>query len=479
MPETVPDRVEAPLAKLELLAELRRQMAELDQVIATKSPPRPRPWHKEARQSQLPPPGDWNIWLLLAGRGFGKTRLAAEWLAEQAATHPHTEWAIVAPTWRDCRKVCIEGSSGLLKAFLPGELDSVNASDLTVRLTNGSKIYGYSADGYERLRGSNLAGAWVDEAAVMACVDDMFAEALLPALRIGENPRVLITTTPRPIKFLRDLVAREDGSVAVVRGATWDNAANLSKSALAELRARYEGTRIGAQELEGALLEDVLGALWSRQNIEDTRVLKLADVPTLTRIVVGVDPAVTSGEKSDYTGIVVAGRGADGHLYVLEDLTMKGTPHACMTKAVSAYHRWRADRIVAEVNNGGDYLESVLRTVDENVAYTKVRATRGKFTRAEPVSALWEQGRGHIVGSLPQLEDQMCVYTADSGEKSPDNLDALVWAATELQVGASAMVYLSAISRMCDKCDIPNKKSAALCVACGAPLNRDDETKAA
>jgi phage terminase large subunit-like protein len=478
MPETVPDRIEAPLAKLEQLAEYRRKLVELDQMIAANSPPRPRPWHTAGRPDQLPPRSDdWSIWLIMAGRGWGKTRTGSEWLAEQAARNPGTEYAIVAPTWRDCRKVCIE--AGILKALLPGELESVNLSDLTVRLHNGSKIYGYSADGYERLRGSNLSGAWVDEAAVMASVSDMFAEALMPALRIGQNPRVLITTTPRPIQFLRDLIARDDGSVVVTKGRTWDNAANLSKVALAELKTRYEGTRIGAQELEGALLEDVIGALWSRQNIDDTRVLKLADVPTLNRIVVGVDPAVTSGEKSDFTGIVVAGRGADGHLYVLEDLTMKGTPHACMAKAVGAYHKWRADRIVAETNNGGDYLEGVLRTVDENAAYSKVHASRGKFTRAEPVSALWEQGRAHIVGSLPTLEDQMCIYTADVGDKSPDNLDALVWAATELQVGASAMVYLSAISRMCDTCDIPNKKSAALCVACGAPLNRDDEAKAA
>jgi phage terminase large subunit-like protein len=462
-----PEIIEAPLSKLEELQRLRQQLAEMDQLIAAKAPPRPRPWHQQARENQLPPPGeDWNIWLVLAGRGFGKTRLAAEWLAEQAAIHPNTEWAIVAPTWRDCRKVCIEGSSGLLKAFLPGELDSVNASDLTVRLTNGSKIYGYSADGFERLRGSNLAGAWVDEAAVMSMVSDLFSEALIPALRIGKNPRVLITTTPRPIKFLRELVARQDGSVAVVRGRTWDNADNLSKTALAELQARYEGTRLGRQELEGELIEDAEGALWNRDKVDETRVGK---APQLARIVVGVDPAVTSGERSDYTGIVVAGRSADGHLYILEDLTMKGTPHSCMAKAVSAFHRWHADRIVAEVNNGGDYLEGVLRTVDENVPYAQVRATRGKVIRAEPIAALWEQGRGHVVGCLPTLEDQMCSYTSDSKE-SPDNLDAMIWASTELNVGASALMYLSSISKLCSKCELPNRKAATVCRKCGSSL---------
>ena len=393
-----PQIIEAPLEKLQKLAELRRQLAEKHRQLALNAPARPRPWHKEARPSQLPPEGDWGIWLVLAGRGFGKTRLAAEWLAEQAATHPDTEWAIVAPTWRDCRKVCIEGSSGLLKALLPGELDSVNLSDLVVRLTNGSKIWGYSADGYERLRGSNLAGAWVDEAAVMGSVSDLFADALMPALRIGENPRVLITTTPRPIKLLKDLVAREDGSVAISRGSTWDNAANLSKTALAELRARYEGTRTGRQELQGELLADIEGSLWSRDDLDESRVVGAA--PPMVRIVVGVDPAVTSGEKADFTGIVVAGRSADGHVYILEDATMKGTPVQCMRKAVDAYHRWHADRIIGEVNNGGDYIENLLRTVDTHVAYSKVSATRGKIRRAEPISALWEQGRGHIVGSI-------------------------------------------------------------------------------
>jgi predicted phage terminase large subunit-like protein len=459
----------SPELRREIL-ELKREQERIEALIASKSPPRPRPWHKVARPNQIPPPGDWNICLFLAGRGFGKTRLAAEWLAEQAARNPNTEWAIVAPTWRDCRKVCIEGSSGLLKAFLPGELHSVNASDLTVRLNNGSRIYGYSADGFERLRGSNLAGAWVDEAAVMTTVDDLFSEALLPALRIGENPRVVITTTPRPIPFLRELVARKDGSCVVVRGATWDNAANLSKSAIAELKSRYEGTRTGRQELEGELLEDVEGALWSREMIDNTRVYK---IPPMSRIVVAMDPAVTSGEKADDTGIIVAGRSMDGHFYIMEDLTMKGSPHACMQVVVKAYHRWRADRVIAEVNNGGDYLKAVLQTVDNNVAYSTVRATRGKLTRAEPVAALWEQGRGHIYKGMPTLEDQMCCYTADTQE-SPDNLDACIWAATELQIGASAMIYLSAISRICDECDMPNPKAAPGCRSCGhefAPLS--------
>lgn len=468
--------VETPLAKVEHLLRLRCRAAQLDRLIAEHAPARVRPWHSMARDTQLPPRGGWNIWLFMGGRGTGKTATGSQWIAEQAARNPNTDWAIVAPTWRDCKIVCLEGRSGLLQALLPGELASINSSELTVRLTNGSRIFGYSADGFERLRGQNLSGAWVDEAAVMAQVDDMFAYALMPALRIGERPRVLITTTPRPIKFLKNLLARTDGSVTVTRGTMWDNAANLSPAMLAELRAQYEGTRAGKQELEGELLEEIDGAYWSHDLLDQTRVMT---APAMARIVVAIDPATTSGEKSDFTGIVVAGRGVDGHFYILEDLTFKGSPNACMKKAVAAYHAHQADRIVAETNNGGDYLENVLRQVDENVAYTTVRATRGKSVRAEPISALWEQGRGHIVGSLPELEDQMASCTPptqdekgkDRKNKDPDDrLDAMIYAATELQVGASAMLYLSAISKMCPSCDMPNMKRAMVCAGCGTQL---------
>lgn len=463
--------VEAPMDKLQLLAKLQEQQIWLNRQMAILAPPRPRPWHQQARANQLPPEGDWSTWLILAGRGFGKTRTGAEWLAEQAARNPGTEWAVVSPTWRDCGKVCIEGESGLLQAMLPGELESKNSSDLIVRLTNGSKIYGYSADRPDRLRGTNLSGAWVDEAAAMQHADQLFNEALMPALRIGVNPRMLITTTPRPVKFLKDLLKRsnEDSSVAVVRGSTWDNAANLSRVALANLRATHEGTRLGRQELEGELLDDIEGALWSRDVIDATRVDK---APQMVRVVVGVDPAVTSGEKADSTGIVVAGRSADGHFYILEDCTTRGTPRNAMSKAVKAYHNWHADRVIGEVNNGGDYIEQVIRTIDPSVAYKSVRATRGKLVRAEPIAALWEQGRGHIVGSQPHLEDQMCTFTTDSPE-SPDNLDAMVWAATELNMGTSALAYLSAISKQCPNadCELPNLRRSTHCKKCGTKLS--------
>lgn len=420
--------VEASAEKLAELQRLTAEVAELNRRIAAKAPARPRPWHGLARTEQLPPPGDWDIWLYLAGRGSGKTRSGAEWIIEQAARTPDSEWAVIAPTWRDCQKVCFEGSSGLVRSLLPGEFESMNMSALQLRLSNGSRIYGYSADRPDRLRGANLHGAWIDEIAAMVRSEDLMGEALMPALRIGEHPRVMITTTPRPVKVIKELVARTDGSVVVVRGTTWDNAANLSKTALAALRARYEGTRMGRQELEAEILEDVEGALWTRDRLDASRV---DAAPHMARIVVGVDPAVTSGEKSDFTGIVVAGKSADGDLYILEDLTMKGSPHACMVAAVNAYKKWEADRIVGEVNNGGDYLEGLLRTVDPNVSYKSVRATRGKTVRAEPIASLWEQGRGHIVGVMPALEDEMCSFSLDgSTGDHDDRVDACFVAGT-------------------------------------------------
>jgi predicted phage terminase large subunit-like protein len=463
-----PELVEASAEKLARLQALRAEVAEMERRIAAKAPARPRPWHAQARPEQLAPEGDWDIWLYLAGRGSGKTRSGSEWVVEQATRNPESEWAVIAPTWRDCQKVCFEGRSGLIKALLPGEFDSMNLSGLQLRLTNGSRIYGYSADKPDRLRGANLSGAWVDELAAMAHAEDLLGEALLPALRIGEHPRILVTTTPRPVKIIKDLVARTDGSVVVVRGSTFDNMANLSKTALDSLRARYEGTRMGRQELEAEILEDVEGAMWSRELLDASRV---DAAPHMVRIVVAMDPAVTSGEKSDYTGIVVAGKSADGDLYILEDLSLRASPHACMVRAVDAYNRWQADRIVGEVNNGGDYLESLLRTVDPNVPYKTVRATRGKTVRAEPVASLWEQGRGHIVGVMPELEDQMCSFTLEgSTGEHDDRVDATVWASLELQVGASAMVYLAAISRVCNSCDMPNRKSDVDCRGCGKTL---------
>lgn len=668
---------------------------------------------------------DFVIWLLMSGRGFGKSLVGSTWLVRQALKFPASEWAVFAPTFRDTRKVCIEGSTGLLAALGEDELASYRRNELQITLKNGSVIYGYSADQPERARGANLWGAWCDELGCLpgytlvststgpvridaveagdwvhtrsglrrvlwagatrrdaelwelaisdgrcllstpdhqvwtiehgwteaqniqpgdtllswrdpgsngtdaagtatsetvttatgsvsyctgssgntptarsltaessttstmtrtttssatcdcyptslltcestprsgstrtgsptaprkqrsneqtgsgatvslgkspasnaapcscrqACVassvlppvsnvsyvavvsskrvpgrepvtydltvegdPEFFADGLLvhnswryeatwheglvPALRKGEKPRIVVTTTPRPTKLIRDLVGRHDGSVHITTGSTWENALNLSATALAELKHRYEGSRLGRQELEGELLEDIEGALWSRSVIDANRVGK-DQVPQLTRVVVAIDPAVTSGEESDESGIVVVGHSGD-HGYVLGDYSFRGTPNEVMRRALWVYREFRADCIVAEVNNGGDYIGNALRTVDTNVPYKTVHASRGKAIRAEPISALYEQGRMHHVGLLAELEDQLCSFVPGVGA-SPDRLDALVWAATELHgltEGSWLSAYGAVVCRECGHSYLPGLHPK--CPKCG------------
>ena len=438
-----------------------------------------KPWWFIGRPEQQEPMGNWVIWLILSGRGWGKTRTGGEWLCNQIVTNPFapdgtpTQWAIIAPTFGDAKNICIEGPSGFLKALqhrgLENDRDYIyNKSSHKILFKDGQVVHTFGADSPDAGRGLNLSGAWLDELAMWQYPYETWTEGLAPALRIGERPRVVVTTTPKPIKLLRDWVMRTDGSVHVTRGSTFDNAKNLSSTALAELRARYEGTRTGRQELYGELLESVEGALWQREWIEETRITP-DRLPNLYRIVVAIDPAVTSGEDSDETGIVTAGVSSDGHFYVLSDDTLRATPNEWGRKAVAAYNRYKADRIVAETNNGGDMVVMVLRQVDLNVPVTKVHATRGKQMRAEPISALYEQRRVHHVGAFPQLEDQMVMWTPESKD-SPDRLDALVWALTELKDGASALAGLAGMSLICNSCQMPNIKTSKICQYCNEPL---------
>lgn len=399
------------------------------------------PWWFIGRPEQQEPEGDWFIWLILSGRGWGKTRTGAEWLARKVMDNPKTkdgvstQWAIFAPTFKDAKSICVEGPSGLLKALqhngLENEKDYIyNKSSHKIDFANGARIHTFGTDSPDTGRGLNLSGAWLDEVASWQYPYETWTEGLAPALRIGERPRVVVTTTPKPIRLLREWANRTDGSVHTTRGSTFDNSKNLSKNALEELRNRYEGTRTGRQELYGEILEQAEGALWTRNWIEDSRI-DLDQVPRLVRVVVGIDPAVTSGEGSDETGIITCGLGEDKQFYVLADDTLRATPDAWGRRALQAYTKWRADRIVAEVNNGGDMVAMVIHQVDRNAPVKKVHATRNKTTRAEPISALYEQGKVHHVGGFAKLEDQMVLWTPES-RKSPDRLDALVWALTEL-----------------------------------------------
>ena len=393
-------------------------------------------WYQMARKEQLDPNGDWSIWLVLAGRGWGKTRTGAESIITYAIKNPNTICGVIAPTSGDLRRVCFEGPSGLLKnlpreCYLDSESKSYNRSAMEIKLWNGSVIQGYAAIEPDRLRGPQFHRIWADELAAWRYPETF--NQMLFGLRLGDDPKLIITTTPRPTKLIKEIV--QSKTTKLTTGTTFDNADNLSDQAIQTLRDKYENTRLGRQELLGEILEDFEGALWNYGMFDRNR---LEEAPELQRIVVAIDPAVTSGEEADETGIVVAGRGVDNRFYVLEDATLRGSPDRWMRKAVDLYYLHKADRIIAETNNGGDLVERLLRTIDRSVSYKKVNASRGKLVRAEPVAALYEQQKVSHVGLFTSLEDQLCTYTG--GGKSPDRLDALVWAITELST-SSGNVY--------------------------------------
>jgi phage terminase large subunit-like protein len=401
--------------------------------------------------------------LFLAGRGAGKTRTAAEWLAWKAISNANTRWAIVAPTHADARDTCVEGESGILNILKEfGVLKDYNRSISEIFLTNKSRIKLFSGEEPDRLRGPQFHGGWFDELAAFKRADAW--DQYQFGARLGQHPQTIVTTTPRPTKLIKDLVDRK--GVYVVRGSTFDNAKNLAPSALAELKLRYENTRLGRQELYGEILDTVEGALWTREMIERARV---TDIPPLIRIVVAIDPAVTNNADSDETGIVAAGITSDNHYYVLSDKSLKASPDAWARQAVNLYHDLGADKIIAETNNGGDMVTLLIKQVDHSAPVKKVTATRGKQLRAEPISSLYEQGRVHHHGYFAELETQMCEWTPISNE-SPDRLDALVWAITELNSGSSSMMSLAAMADFCPSCRMPQVKGQAICSSCGTSL---------
>lgn len=377
-----------------------------------------------ARDKQLPPPGDWRIWLILAGRGFGKTRSIVEWGVEQARLMPGSRGALVGATASDVHKVLVAGESGFLEKATDGFRPVYNPSKNLLSFPNGSTAWLFSAEQPNRLRGPQHHWAICDELAAWQYPDAF--DQLLLGLRLGDDPRVAIATTPRPTPLIKRLL--NDSTVAVTRGSTYENEANLAASFLTAIVNRYEGTRLGRQELNAEVLDDTPGALWTRGLIEEYRVTK---PPDLKRIVIAIDPSASANEGSDETGLVVAGLGADGHGYVLEDATLIAQAEQRANAAVALFHKYQADRIIAEANNGGDWIPFAIRVVDKTVPVKIVHASRGKHTRAEPIAGLYEQGRVHHVGYHGALEDQMCSWTIDSKD-SPDRLDALVWALTEL-----------------------------------------------
>jgi phage terminase large subunit-like protein len=392
-------------------------------------------WEFCAREDQWPPllapdGRPWRVWMILGGRGAGKTRAGAEWVKgiaqgrPQFALRPMSPIALVGETAADVRDVMIEGVSGILAAHARHERPRWESSRRRLTFDNGAVAQAFSAEDPESLRGPQFAAAWCDELAKWRYAQESW-DMLQFGLRLGDWPRQLVTTTPRPIPLIKRLLSER--GVVVTRAATRQNAANLAPAFLESVVSQYAGTRLGRQELDGEMIEQRADALWSREMLEAARV---GAAPPLERIVVAIDPPASSGKRADRCGIVAAGI-ADGAVYVLEDATLEAArPAQWARAAVALYHKLAADALVAEVNQGGEMVRAVIHEADPSVPVKDVRATRGKYLRAAPVAQLYEQGKARHVGAFPALEDEMCDFGTDglSSGRSPDRLDALVWA---------------------------------------------------
>ncbi len=385
-----------------------------------------------ARPDQIPPEGDWDIWMPLAGRGWGKTRTGAEWVREKEAQGCRNI-ALIAETAADGRDVMVEGVSGILSVYPPDQRPLYEPSKRRITWKSGAIAIVFNATEPDQLRGPQFDAAWCDELAKWQYARETW-DMLQFALRLGEKPQTLVTTTPRNIPLVKSIIAQEEGTAIVTTGSTMDNRSNLSSKFIDRITKRYEGTRLGRQELEAHILSDIPGALWSQYQID---AYKLSAQPTtLGRTVVAVDPAVTSGEDADEHGVVVCAQDArDKDIgYILADGSVSGTPERWARRALALFDEFEADRIIAESNQGGEMVESVIKAIRPGVPVKLVRASKGKHVRAEPISALYEQGRVRHVGSFSALEQQMCMMTnaGYEGDGSPDRVDALVWGMTEL-----------------------------------------------
>lgn len=390
-------------------------------------------WKAWARPNQLQPDGDWLTWLVLAGRGFGKTRCGAEWIRAEVDAKRAGRIALIAETQKDLEEVMVFGQSGIMSVFPPHLKPKVTKKPIRIEFHTGAVALGYNATEPDQLRGPNFDRAWGDELAKWRYARETW-DQLQFALRLGDHPRQIITTTPRPIPVLKEIIAASN--TVLTRGITADNRANLAASFLKTIVAKYSGTRLGRQELAAEILDDVPDALWTRAALDRDR-KRAAEVPPLRRVVVAIDPAAKQNETPDdgaATGIVVAGVGEDGRGYVLDDATCRESPNGWARMAVACFDRHEADCIVGEINNGGEMVEATVRAARATVPFKEVTASRGKWTRAEPIAALYEQGRISHVGTFAPLEDEMVNFGPNGmvGGLSPDRVDALVWALTEL-----------------------------------------------
>lgn len=404
-------------------------------------------WEYQARKEQLAPPGDWRIWMIMAGRGFGKTRAGAEWVRMIADSNPDARIALVSSSLAEARAVMVEGESGLLAICRPGHKPRFEPSLHRIRFASGAQAQLFSAAEPESLRGPQHSHAWCDEIGKWPLAHQRATRCwdnLLLGLRLGKDPRIAVTTTPRAVPLVRRLVAQAaSGEVAITRGSTIDNTEHLAARFMEAITSEFDGTQLARQEVGGELLEDMEGALWTRALLEETR--EHGPVPEQARVVIAVDPPASAG--GDECGIVVAALGVDGIARVLADCSVAGAaPDVWAMKVAEAALQWGADRVVAEANQGGAMVESVLRAADQALPVKLVHATRGKIARAEPVAALYAAGRVRHAGLFARLEDQLCGLlvggTYAGPGRSPDRADALVWALTELMLGRSGQPRL-------------------------------------
>jgi phage terminase large subunit-like protein len=405
-------------------------------------------WRFWARPNQIQPEGKWSTWLIMSGRGYGKTRVGAETVriweedSEELFGIPRGKMriALVGRTAADVRDTMIEGESGILATSPPWNYPIYQPSIRRLTWPSGTIATLFSAEEPDLLRGPQHHAAWGDEVATWKKLDTY--DNLQMGLRLGKNPKQIFTTTPRPIKLIRDLVRRsEEGNenIRVTRGSTYENRSNLAETFYDDIIYKYEGTRTGRQELMGELLWDVEGSLWGLDMIDKTRV---THAPALKQVAVAIDPA---GGGPDEIGIVATGKGVDDHWYVLADKSLRGRPETWAMTAVHLYHQLRADYIVAEKNYGGDMVEAVIKNADPDVPVKMVTASRGKHVRAQPASLAYERELVHHVGTFSELEDQMCNWVPEDSDFSPDRLDALIWGLTSLKVGRRSGGFLSAI----------------------------------
>lgn len=411
-------------------------------------------WEFWARETQLQPKGLGEsgrfIWLYLAGRGTGKTRTFSEWIIDGVQNKGYRHISLVGAAADEVRDIMILGESGIMAYSPPWFKPRYVPSNKLIVWPNGAEAHIFYGTEPEKSRGAQSDMIWCDEICKWQYPDETF-DNIMMGLRLGNNPVCGISTTPKPIKLIKELV--KDDRCIVVKEGTHANKDNLAPAFISTVLKKYEGTRLGRQELNGEILDDNPNALWIRRWIDEYRITK-EQMPDLRRVVIPIDPAVTSNENSDDTGIIPCGEGAAPnipnvknpdlmHYYILDDATMKGTPLAWGARAIDRYRFYRADKIIGETNNGGDLIESNLRNIDRNISYAKVHASRGKYTRAEPIAALYEQGRVHHVGFFPALEDELCEYEFTSNEPSPNRLDSMVWGVSylaEKMVGTSIKI---------------------------------------